>query len=52
MQNSTSSVTRRPPEIVALASDRIIVAGLQRDVRLVFRQREALCGSFAIWGRA
>ena len=36
MQNSTSSVTRRPPEIVALANERIIVAGLQRDVRPFF----------------
>ena len=36
MQNSISSVTRRPPEIVALASERIIVAGLQRDVRPFF----------------
>ena len=41
---------KAPPEIVALASDRIIVAGLQRERALVFRQRAALCGSFAFWG--
>ncbi len=40
---------KAPPEIAALASDRIIVAGLQRNVRSFFDSVQALCGSLAFW---
>jgi O-antigen biosynthesis protein len=36
MQNFTSIGHKAPPQIVALATERIIVAGLQRNVRPVF----------------
>ena len=36
MQNFISIGHKAPPEIVALATERIIVAGLQRDVRPFF----------------
>src|SRR6478752_5201538 len=36
MQNFISIGRKAPPEIVALATERIIVAGLQRDVRPFF----------------
>ena len=40
---------KAPPEIVALASDRIIVAGLQTGCLSVFRQRKVVRGAPAIW---
>ena len=41
---------KAPPEIVALATERVIVAGLQRDVRPFFDSVKAICCATAIWG--